>query len=115
MLPDLVEIDGRLPVHVEYLVTGPDVRCRVAVTIHTPTHLQAGRLNRYGHLIDLPMTGGASHAFVDMRAVIEISEIGQWEYVIPDQRLAVRNAVAHRGQFGAVRQDFQLTVHADFG
>lgn len=75
LLSDFGLIGGRLPIHVGDLVVGPQIFLRIAMAIQTPTHGQLFGLKHEGHLIDLPVTGGAANPLIHMNAVIEIYEI----------------------------------------
>jgi hypothetical protein len=113
LLPDLVDVCGRLPIHVENLIAGPNVGSRVAVTVHAPTHVKARCLRDYGHLVNLSVTRCAGHALVNVGTVIEIGVIGQSIDSIPDKRFLAISAITHRGQFVTVAEHFTVTVHAD--
>ena len=61
------------------------------------------------------MTGRATHAFIDMNRVIEISEVRQVVHPHPLQRLARLETGAHRFEIRAVGPNLLVTVHADRG
>ena len=100
------QISGRLPVHIENLIARSDVVSWIGVAVHAPAHLQTGRLNDGIHLVNLPMTGDAGDPFIDVRAMVEIDEIGERIDPIPDNGLVIGNAVTYRSQHVAVGKDF---------
>ena len=67
----------RLPRHIENLVQRPDVLLRIAMAIETPFHVKRLRLSRQRHLINAPVTRGATHTFCDVNAMIELHVAGQ--------------------------------------
>ena len=75
LLADFGLIGGRLPIHVGDLVVGPQIFLWIAMAIQAPAHGQFLGLKHEGHLIDLPVTGGAANPLIHVNAVIEIYEI----------------------------------------
>src|SRR5262249_17975228 len=67
----------RRPVHREDVLLRSNELLRVAMTFEAPLHLQRRYLIRQRHQVDSPVTGGATNAFVDVNAVIEIDEVRQ--------------------------------------
>jgi hypothetical protein len=45
------------------------------MALDTPLHLEGGVLPDQWHSVDLAMTGGAANTFVDVDAVIKVSEV----------------------------------------
>src|SRR5260370_24170239 len=70
-------IIGSLPIHIENLIFGAENRLGISMALHTPLHKQRIRLKHQRHLLDLPVASRADPTFVDMNAVIAITENGQ--------------------------------------
>lgn len=61
------------------------------------------------------MAGVASHAFVDMNAVVEIYKVGKVVDPRPHQGLVAAVTLPYRFQQGLVRPDLGVTIHAGLG
>ena len=61
------------------------------------------------------MTGGATDAFVDMNAVIEIDKPGKIMNPSPLNGLVVAKTIPHRCQRWAVSPDLAVAAHARLG
>ena len=61
------------------------------------------------------MTSGATHALVNMNAVIEIDEARQVVDPRPLQRLPGAETFAHRLQNRTLGPDLRVAIHADLG
>ncbi len=104
---------SRSPFHVENFLFRSHKIFRTPMTLQTPFHLQRRGLRHDRHLIDSPVTGRATDAFVHMNRVIEVSEVGQVVNANPFQRLAALETCAHRFEIRAIRPDLFMAVHAD--
>jgi hypothetical protein len=78
-------IRGRLPLHVENLVSWPDESLRIAVTLETPLHVERVLAPHERHLVHAAMARRTTDALVNVNAVIEISEPGQIVHPRPFQ------------------------------
>ena len=85
------------------------------MTGQTPLHVHVRRFPRQRHLIHPAVACFASHAFVDVDAVIEIDKIGKVVDPIPAKRLVLAQAGPYRLEHVAVSPDLFVTVHADRG
>ena len=85
------------------------------MTGQTPLHVHVRRFPRQRHLIHPTVACFASHAFVDVDAVIEIDEIGKVVDPIPAKRLVLAQAGPYRLEHFAVSPDLFVTVHTDRG
>src|SRR5262245_40997721 len=72
-------------------------------------------LPNQGHAIHLPMARAATHSFVHMNAVVEVSEVGQVVDPRPANRFVGAKAIAHRLEHWAGGPDLRMTVHAGLG
>jgi hypothetical protein len=64
-----------LIVNVEDFRLWPDKLGGIAMAVHAPVHIKRVHAVHERHLIHLPVTGRAAHAFVDVNAVVEINEV----------------------------------------
>jgi len=103
---------GRFSIHVENLIQWAKSVPRIAVALDAPLHQQGRRLEYERHLIDLAVTGGATNAFVDMNAVIEIDEIGKTVNLHPLDGLVGAIALPHGLEVIRVVEEHRVTVHA---
>jgi len=105
---------GLLVPHVENLIAGSQIFCRIAMAIQTPLHLQRGVIEHERHTVDRAMAGIAADALVDVYAVIEINEIGQIVSPRPYQRFASAKTFAHGFEQWGAQPDLRMTIHAGF-
>ena len=82
------------------------------MTVETPSHAERLLLFDHFHLTQVAMTGGASDAFGDMNAVIEIGIIGKFVHFYPLHRLAGGVAFTNRKEFLALWKNERVAVHA---
>src|SRR5690349_11001105 len=61
-----------VPLRIEYPARGSKLRTRISVAVEAKCHCQLRLLITKWHLIDRPVTGGASDTLGDVDAVIEI-------------------------------------------
>jgi hypothetical protein len=108
----LLLIRGRCPGHTEDLVPGPNEPLRVPVAVETPTHVESVDLSHQGHLVNLPVAGGASDTLLYMDAVVEVDKVGKIVNSPPLQRLPGAVAVANRLEDGSVGPHLRVTGHA---
>src|ERR1700722_14665278 len=101
--------------HVKDLIAGANVLLGIAVTVDAPVHVERIFFVHQGHLVDAAMAGGASDAFVDVHAVVEVHEIGQIVDTAPLERLAGAITGAYRLQDLGVRPDLRMTAREDLG
>src|SRR5580704_10696223 len=66
---------GLFVAHIEHLIARPQVFLRRAMTLQTPLHLQRSVVEHQWHPVDRAVAGVATHALVDVNAVIEVNEI----------------------------------------
>ena len=99
---DLVLICGRFPLHVENLVLGSNIFCRVAMAIDTPLHVERRSLENQRHLIHGAVAGGAADALIDVNAVVEINVVGQAVHSHPLDGLIGAETFADRLQIGRI-------------
>jgi hypothetical protein len=104
----------RFPIHVENLIQRAKRLLRIAMAVKTPLHQQGRRLEYERHLIDLAVTGGAAHTFVDMNAVIEIDEISKTVNSYPLDGLVGAIALPHGLEVIRVVEEHRVAVHAGF-
>src|SRR5882762_195361 len=83
------------------------------MTLETPFHLQRIRLRHHGHLIDPPMAGRTTDAFVNVNRVIEVGKVRQVVNPDPFQRLTRLQTRAYGLQIRTVRPNLFVAVHAD--
>src|ERR1700722_14232685 len=69
-------IGRRFISHVEHLVARANILLGIAVTVNAPVHVKRVFFVHQGHLVHPAMAGGASDAFIDMDAVVEVYKIG---------------------------------------
>ena len=62
---------GRLPVHIEHALDGPEVFLWRAMTVETPLHFERRNAPRERHPVDRPVAGCAAHAFRDVNGMID--------------------------------------------
>jgi hypothetical protein len=105
----------RLPVHVKDLVARTQNRFRVAMAVQAPLHQQRRGLKHQRHLVDLPVTRRAAHAFVDVNAVIEINEVRQAMHADPFDGFIGAETLAHRLQISGVVEQHRVAIHAGLG
>ena len=67
------------------------------------------------HLIDASMASGATHAFVDVDAVIEVNKIRELMHAEPLDRPARAEALTNRGQVITIPKNFSVAFHAGRG
>jgi len=103
----------RLPIHAEDMLTRSEKAFRLAMALQAPFHQERLRLPHQRHLIDPAMTADAANPFLHVDAVIEVDEAGEVVDSRPGDRPVGLEAVADRGQHGAVGPDLSVTVHAD--
>src|SRR5258708_382684 len=106
---------GLLVTHVENLIARAEIILRRAMAVQAPLHLQGGLLIHERHLVDWAVAGVASHALVDMNAVIEKSEVGKLVHAGPLQRFAGAVAGADGFEQLGVRPDLRVAVHTRAG
>lgn len=107
-------VGGRCVRHIKHFVVRPEIAFRVTMTIETPFHRQRLALPRKRHLIDPSMTGGATDAFADVNAVIEIDILGKIVYSRPSDRSSRAVTFANRFQFRANSPHLRMAVHTNF-
>lgn len=93
------------------LVSRPHVSGRLAVTVETPFHRQAGFAPRQRHLIHLAMTGHATDPLVDVNAVVEVNEVRQAIDADPRNRFVLAKAGAHGFKNRRIGPDLRMTIH----
>jgi len=98
------------PREIRDLVAGSDERRRIPVAFEAPTHRQFFFLANDLHAVDATVTGGAADARVQVRAVIEVDEVGQVMHAHPRHGLVLREAVADRGEREALREEADVFV-----
>jgi len=113
--PDFRLVRRSLPIHVENLVAWAQNRFRVAMAVQAPLHQQRGCLKHQRHLVNLPVTRRAAHAFVDVNAVVEIDVIGEAMHANPLNRFIGAITLAHRFQVSGVVEQHRMTIHAGLG
>lgn len=103
------------PFHVGDLIDRTQIDVRIPVTIQTPTH--AERLDQHDlfHLRNIAVTTDTPDSGIDVRRVIEVSEVRQVVDSNPFQRLAGSEAVSHQSQFLAFGFDHRVTIHTGSG
>jgi hypothetical protein len=111
-LADFRLVRRRFPIHVENLIQRAKRLLRIAVALDAPLHQQGRRLEYERHLIDLAVTRGAAHSFVDMNAVIEIDEIRQPVNLHPLDGLVGAIALPHGLEVISVVEEHRVAVHA---
>jgi hypothetical protein len=115
-----IHLDGQsgcwlLVTHIKNLLAGPQIFFRPAMTLNTPLHLQRCVIKHQRHAIHRAVAGIASHALINVNAVIEINKVGKIIHPIPDQRFAGAIAFAHRFKQWRRRPDLRVAVHASLG
>jgi hypothetical protein len=103
------------PIHVENLVAWPQNRLRIAMAVQAPLHLQIGSLENQGHLVDLPVTRRAAHAFIDVDAVVEINVIGEPVHAHPLDGFVGAVTFAHWLQVTGGVEQHGMAIHAGLG
>src|SRR5262249_40417863 len=91
------------------------VSFRIAVAIEAPLHLQRVLLPHQRHAVDLSVTRRAADSLIDVDAVVEIDEVGQVVHARPFDRSAGAEALSHRLEERAVREELRVAVHARLG
>ena len=114
LLADFGLIGRRLPIHVENLIAWPQNVLGVAIAVQSPFHLQRRCLEDKRHLVDLAVAGGATHAFVDVDAVIEIDVFSQPMHAHPVNGLIGAVALANGLQITRGVEQHRVAVHAGF-
>jgi hypothetical protein len=104
----------RFPIHIENLIQRAKRLLRVAVAVEAPRHQQGRSLEYERHLIDLAVTRGAAHAFVDMNAVVEIDEICKAMNLHPLDGLVGAIALPHGLEVIRIVEKHRVAVHAGF-
>ena len=61
------------------------------------------------------MTGIATHAFIDVNAVIEVHKVGEIIHSSPYQRLATAKTLPHWLEQGRSSPNLRVAIHAGFG
>src|SRR5260370_7590456 len=74
---------SRSPLHIENFLFRSHKIFRTPMTLQTPFHLQRRGLRHDRHLIDTPMTGRATDAFVHINRVIKVTEASHRSYPHP--------------------------------
>ena len=115
LFPDFRLVCWCLPIHVENLVAGAQNRFRVAMTIEAPLHQQGRSLKHQRHLVDLAVARRATHAFVDVNAVVEIDIVGQAMHANPFDGFISAITFAHRFQVAGAIEQHGMAIHARLG
>ena len=102
----------RLPIQFGNQLNRPDIWRGISVAFQAPAHAQRLGLGHDLHLVDAAVAGDAGHPGGDVRAVLEIGEVGELVHARPAHRPARRSAVADRGEQLAVALDQLVAVHA---
>ena len=102
------------PCHIENFFARTHVFLGFPVTFQAPFHIEGVHFPHQRHLIDLPVTGLTSDAFVDVNAVIEIDKIG--EVVNANPLYGITRAITFADGFekGAFRPNLRMAGHAGF-
>ncbi len=108
-----VLLRGRLPLHVEDFVLGPEVGRGIAVAVQAPPHRQWLALRGQGHFVYATVTRTAAYALGDVNAVVEIDIAWKAVDPVPADRLMLRQAFPHWRQQCRVRPDLRMARHAD--
>src|SRR5262245_31413149 len=98
--------------HREHLAPRPDEVLRVPMTTEAPLHLQRLDLPRQRHLIEPPVAAFASHALLDVDAVVEEHEVGKVVHAHPPHRLVLAEAGADRLEDRRGLPNLRVAVHA---
>jgi len=104
-----------LPAHVEDSFDRPQKVLRLSMTIDAPLHFEGRGSPRQGHLIDSAVASGATDAFCNMNAVVEVDKIGQGVDANPTQRPVFRETCEHRCENFLVAKNLRVAGHASRG
>lgn len=86
----------------------------MAMAFQAPTHSQSPCLIDTFHAVHTIVAFHTTDAAVDVGTMVEINKIGQIMDTHPGNRLAGGVTFSHQCQFGTVRRDPIMAVHANF-
>jgi hypothetical protein len=112
---DLRLIRRSLPIHIENLIAWPQNLLWIAMAVQTPLHQQRRGLKHQRHLVDLTVTRRASHALIDVNAVVEIDVVRQAVHADPLYGFIGAITFAHRLQISGVVEQDGMAIHARLG
>ncbi len=108
-------VGGRLPLHVEDLLPGPNLFFRCLMAIQAPAHVERMSLPYKGHLINGTVAGRTADTLLNMNAVIKKDEIGQLIDSFPMKRFLTGEALTNWRQHGRIGPHARMAGHAGFG
>lgn len=105
-------VGRRLVIHVEDLISWPNMFLRMPVAVETPLHLQGRVLPNERHTIDLPMARAATNTLIHVNAVVKVGKVGKIMNPRPADGFVGAETIAHQLKHGTGGPDLGVTIHA---
>ena len=102
----------RLPVQVKDLTDRPQIIFGMSMAVQAPTHRKRFLLVNNVHVIHLTVAADATDAAIDVHRMIEIRKIRHLVDLDPVDRIPALPTLPHRGQFGIIRLNLGVAIHA---
>ena len=103
------------PFHVGDLIDWTQICVRIPVAIQTPAHAEWFDQHDLLHLGNIAVATETPDSGIDVRGVIEVSEVRQVVDSNPSHWLVGSKAVSYRSQFFALGLDHRMAIHAGPG
>jgi hypothetical protein len=105
---------GRFPIHIENLVSRTQIPFGIAVAIQAPLHIQRRSLEHQRHIVNRTVASGATDAFIDVNAVIEINVVRKAMHSDPLDGLIGAITFANWLKISDVVEEHGMAIHAGF-
>ena len=102
-----------MPMRIEDIFFGTQMRGWIAMAGEAPAHVERLSFPCERHVADRTMTFGASDAFCDVDAVVEVDIVRECVDSGPADRLVLRQALPVMTQHRRIGPDLRMAGHAD--